>query len=94
MAQLEFSDGGSAQFHDLYIECQKDPGFPEGTQLTGRYSIRAGCQGEMDVGGEAWFVVVNGGRDLLLMRGQGNVTMSWTGNRQDAAPAAVEGAGP
>jgi len=93
-AELEFLSGGNASFQNIEVSCQQDPGLPDGTTLSGRYSIRPGCHGEMDVGGKAWFVVVNDGQELLLIRGQGAVTMSWTGEKKPAAQAGAQGPEP
>lgn len=93
-AELEFLSGGTASFQNIEVSCQQDPGLADGTTLSGRYSIRPGCHGEMDVGGKAWFVVVNNGQDLLLMRGQGAVTMSWTGKKNAATQAGAQGVAP
>lgn len=93
-AELVFESGGVARFSRIQVACQQDAGYPADTALAGRYTIQSGCQGQMNVGGQGWFVVVGGGQELMLIRSQGNVTMSWRGAREASAQPISAGAQP
>ena len=91
-ARMEVQGGGKVTFRDIQVDCPRRwIGDPQATTQSGRYLMKPGCFGQMDFFDASYFVVGDGGQQLLMTSALGFANISWTGSRvgQSASASGV-----